>query len=133
MAIDWNSADRRAIGRAVENARLEKGWGKEEACRQAGLSPTTWGRIEQGLRVQDAKLAAALRVLDLGFTLPGTQAGEVVRIGGRAPDDDVDELTNAELTAKVAELERQLRRLAGDPVDENPENQGTTRRRGAAG
>lgn len=47
-----------AIGRAVQAARIERGWGKEEAGRAAGISSITWKRIEDGLRVHDTKLRA---------------------------------------------------------------------------
>lgn len=49
----------------VQQARLDRGWSKEEAARNAGISAITWKRIEDGLGVQDGKLAAALRVLEL--------------------------------------------------------------------
>lgn len=53
------------LGARVEAARLSRGWGKERAAREAEISAITWKRIEDGLSVQDAKRAAALRVLGL--------------------------------------------------------------------
>lgn len=49
----------------VRQRRLERGWGKEEAARRAGISSITWKRIEDAERVQDASMAKALAVLDL--------------------------------------------------------------------
>lgn len=53
------------LGARVEAARLSRGWGKERAAREAEISAITWKRIEDGQGVQDAKRAAALRVLGL--------------------------------------------------------------------
>jgi transcriptional regulator with XRE-family HTH domain len=40
---------------AVRQARLDRGWSKEEAARRAGISSITWKRVEDGLPVQDVK------------------------------------------------------------------------------
>lgn len=48
--------ERQAIGWRVEQARLDHGWTKEEACRGAGVTAATWTRIEAGLPVRDASL-----------------------------------------------------------------------------
>lgn len=74
-----------SLAERVAAARTKKGWSKEEAARNAGISSITWKRIEDGLRVHDSKLAAALEALDMGPDLPpGVQA-----IGN--PDDDLVE------------------------------------------
>lgn len=51
------------IGSAVEQARLDRGWGKEEAARAADISSITWKRVEDGLGVRAAKLRAVEIVL----------------------------------------------------------------------
>lgn len=51
-------------GRAKE-ARLAKGWSKEKAAREAQVSSITYKRVEDGLSVQDAKLAAVTLALGI--------------------------------------------------------------------
>lgn len=60
-----DSEERGQLGRAVEQARLRKGWAKEHAARVAEVSTTTWRRVEEGLTTQDAKLAKVLRAVGL--------------------------------------------------------------------
>ncbi len=43
------------LAKAVKDARLERGWSKEDAARHAGISSITWKRVEDGLRVLDVK------------------------------------------------------------------------------
>lgn len=122
MAIDWDTADRTAIGQAVTSARLAHGWSKEEACRQAGgLSPTTWLRIEAGERVQDAKLVAAAQALELTLELPSTTPGEVVTIG----HPPADRSRAISLEERVIALEEQLSRLLAEH-DDDQGDQATT-------
>jgi DNA-binding XRE family transcriptional regulator len=54
---------RQRLAQAVRAARLRAGLGKEGAARDAGISSITWSRVEDGLSVQDVKLAAVERVL----------------------------------------------------------------------
>jgi transcriptional regulator with XRE-family HTH domain len=57
--------DRGRIAIRVTTARIRRGWSKEEAAKRAGISSITWKRIEDGLRVQDTKLAAVAKALQL--------------------------------------------------------------------
>ena len=66
------------IAKAVEQRRLALKWSKDEAARQAEISRITWRRIEDGLPVQDAKLAAAEDALGME---PGSL--DSVRAGGK--------------------------------------------------
>lgn len=94
MAIDRERVDWKHLGREIEARRVQLEWSKEEAARKAGISSITWKRAEDGLGVQDVKLAAILRVLEIQFVLPGTATDEVVVVGGETPvrsvtvDDD---------------------------------------------
>lgn len=63
---DYTDEGRIRVGKAVEAARLDKGWGKEEAGRHAGISSITWKRIEDGQRVQNTKLRAVEIALGWG-------------------------------------------------------------------
>lgn len=49
----------------VKTARVRRGWSKEHAAREAKISSITWKRVEDGLPVQDAKLAAIGKALQL--------------------------------------------------------------------
>lgn len=77
MAEKLSKADLERVGEVVAQRRTEFGWGKEQAAREAGISSITWKRVEDGLPVQDAKLASVFRALKLhGF---GVERG-VIRI-----------------------------------------------------
>ncbi|WP_409187085.1 helix-turn-helix transcriptional regulator [Amycolatopsis sp. VS8301801F10] len=60
-------AVRQEFGRAVERARVERGWTADEAARRAGVAPKTWQRIEDGVPVRSLTIAK----LDNLFGLPG--------------------------------------------------------------
>ncbi|WP_154021767.1 hypothetical protein [Mycobacteroides abscessus] len=51
------------IGGAVMQARIERGWGKEAAARNAGINSITWKRVEDGLPVRDTSLRAIEKAL----------------------------------------------------------------------
>lgn len=76
--------ERRELGQRVEAARLARGWGKERAAREAEISAITWKRIEDGLTVQDAKLAKALAAVEID--LDDAEQGATV---GAASEDDL--------------------------------------------
>lgn len=63
---DYTEEQRQRIATAVENARVERGWGKEEAGRHAGISSITWKRVEDARRVQVTKLRAIELALGWG-------------------------------------------------------------------
>lgn len=54
-----------ALGKRVRLARLTRGWSKEQASREAGISSITWKRVEDGKSVQDHKRFAVLMALEL--------------------------------------------------------------------
>lgn len=56
--MDYTEEQRLLIAKAVEQARLDRGWGKEEAARHAHISSITWKRVEDANRVQGTKLRA---------------------------------------------------------------------------
>jgi transcriptional regulator with XRE-family HTH domain len=60
-----DDSERLILAGAVKRGRLAKGWGKEQAAREARVSSITWKRVEDGQRVQDAKLAAVLAAVDI--------------------------------------------------------------------
>lgn len=64
--ILWGVETKRIeLGQRLRQARLNRGWSKEQAARKAGISSITWKRIEDGLGVQDAKRFAALRAVGI--------------------------------------------------------------------
>lgn len=85
---DYSAEQRDLIAAAVEQARLDKGWGKEEAARHANISSITWKKVEDGRRVQTTKLRAVEIALGWG-------AGSMDRVARGRPlavqDDDMIE------------------------------------------
>jgi hypothetical protein len=63
---DYTDEQRKRVAAAVEKARLDRGWAKEEAARHARISSITWKRVEDGLRVQTTKLRAVEVALGWG-------------------------------------------------------------------
>ncbi len=57
------------LAEAVRAERLQKGWGKEHAARQASMSSITWSRVENGLPIRADRLGAVEHAL--GWA-PGT-------------------------------------------------------------
>ncbi|MFE5309753.1 hypothetical protein [Isoptericola sp. NPDC056605] len=68
----------------VERERIARGWGKEEAARQAGINSITWKRVEDGERVQDASLGKVLAALETDQAL----AAEAIRAWATRPARD---------------------------------------------
>ena len=99
MLCLMNADERTALGARVKKARIAARMGKEDAARRAGISAITWKRVEDGLRVQDVKLAAVLGALE-----PDTQPPVAPADVRTASDDDL-----------LAELTYRLKRYA--PVD----------------
>lgn len=54
----FTAEERGNIAVQVTAARVERGWGKEEAARRAGISSITWKRVEDGRAVHETKLRA---------------------------------------------------------------------------
>lgn len=79
-ARDWQSVGmpdyRTTVAALVASRRKKQGLSKQAAAKLAGITPTTWRRIEDGDGVQDAKLQAALELLEIS-------------------DDDISRLTSA--------------------------------------
>jgi DNA-binding XRE family transcriptional regulator len=96
-----NEDDRKRLGLEVASARTQKGWSKEKAAREAGVSSITWKRVEDGDVVQDASLAVILGAV--GFNMHG----DVLTPDTPPQRDIVDRV--AELESRLAELERRLR------------------------
>lgn len=96
---------RRAIAQAVRDARLARGWGKEEAARQAGVSSITWKRVEDGFNVQDAKLALILDALDIQAEAVDDAAADMAHV------DSLDEVVR--IAERVA---AEYMKSGGDPV-----------------
>ncbi|WP_074329660.1 helix-turn-helix domain-containing protein [Mycobacteroides abscessus] len=71
----FTEEQRSRIGGAVEQARIERGWGKEAAARHAGISSITWKRVEDGLSVRDTSLRAIEKTL-------GWPPGHMAQLGG---------------------------------------------------
>jgi transcriptional regulator with XRE-family HTH domain len=77
---------RQRLGRTIRAARTDANLTANEAASHAGMSPTTWGRIERGddISVRPATYAAIERVLgwemgSIGLVLEG---GAPVRAAG---------------------------------------------------
>lgn len=110
---------RQAVADEVRRAREQRGWSKEHAARKADISSITWKRIEDGLAVQDVKLAAALRVLEINQRPVGASGDAAsyaagpgdVPAGPTVSDDEVV----AEIRAMRERLEVLERRLSGRP------------------
>lgn len=75
---DYTDEERALIGTAVEAARLDRQWGKEQAARHARISSITWKRVEDGLRVQSTKL----RAIEIAF---GWAFGSIDRLARGRP------------------------------------------------
>ncbi len=60
-----NDKERAELSLRVERARTAVGLSKEAAARKAGVTTTTWRRVESGLRVHDHKLQAILAAVGL--------------------------------------------------------------------
>jgi ribosome-binding protein aMBF1 (putative translation factor) len=113
------SQQREALAERVRLARQERGWSKEHAARKADISSITWKRIEDGLAVQDVKLAAALRVLEINQRSVGAvvDAPSYVAGPGDVPSGPTvsDDEVVAEIRAMRERLEELERRLGGRP------------------
>lgn len=120
------------LAAAVRDARLAKGWSKEEAARKAGISSTTWKRVEDDAPVQDHKLRLIADALGwesgLAFRLKGEQYAPDVAVEearDATPDDDRD------LAALVGEIRRTIddaTRLLGS-IEDRMRNRTTNRGR----
>lgn len=96
-----NADDRRRLGLEVASRRTQKGWSKEKAAREAGVSSITWKRVEDGEVVQDASLAVILGAVGLSMH------GDVLALDAPPQRDIVDRV--ADIEQRLAELERRLR------------------------
>jgi len=112
-----DAKERAALGVRVKKARIAARMGKEAAARKAGISAITWKRVEDGLRVQDVKLAAVLDALE-----PDTQPPVAPADVRTASDDDL-----------LAELTYRLKRYASVGgkvvIPETPPRQGANLKR----
>lgn len=99
---------RSALAEAVYQARLAKGWSKEQAARVAGVSSITWKRVEDDLPVQEHKLRAVSEALGWeprrAFALKAVVAEE-------ADDAPVRAITDDMLMAELQELSRQVQEM----------------------
>lgn len=120
---DQENVDWAALGRSVAQERVKRGWGKEEAGRQAGVSSITWKRIEDGKRVQDAKLGLVLNTLGLAIDAGGavvpTRTRETPRppSGGAAAAQVLRDITER----NIAELQAETEQLAAEIAASEPE------------
>ena len=114
---DMNAEQLERLGRRVDHARLARGWSKEKAAREAGISSITWKRVEDGLGVQDVKRARVLEVLgldDRGEPVGGSaQDGAYVTAPGprahsRVSDEEVLMLID-EMRSRLDVIERRIR------------------------
>lgn len=86
----FTDEQRGLLAAAVERARLDLGWGKEEAARHAHISSITWKRVEDGQRVQATKL----RAIEIALGWGGGSMDRVAR--GRpvvvADNDNIEQI-----------------------------------------
>lgn len=80
-------AEREKLGQDVAAMRVQRGWSKEEAARRAGVSSITWKRVEDGLRVQDAKLGRVVQALGYYLSEEGVIRQPVSLEKTPRPDD----------------------------------------------
>lgn len=85
MGMTEHEPDLTVVANAVTAARVRKGLSKEEAARLAGISSITWKRVEDGLRVQDAKLSAVMQTLGLAQS-PAPQFPQLPQLPRDAPN-----------------------------------------------
>lgn len=88
----------------VRQARLALGWSKESAARKAGISSITWKRIEDGLSVQEASMAKALKALGVVTEQRSTYVA--------APDDG-----KGTGDASLDDIMREIRQMRADIED----------------
>lgn len=74
--------DRKKLAEQVKARRLAIGMSKEKVARAADVSVITFRRVEDGEPVQDAKLAAILRAINLGG---GEDVSVTSKTSGSAP------------------------------------------------
>lgn len=92
-----------SLGEKVRLARLDHGWSKEEAARQAGISSITWKRIEDGQGVQDAKRYAALKLLGLNELGEPTSGDPQAELIAEVMTADLSESTRAYILRSLRE------------------------------
>jgi DNA-binding XRE family transcriptional regulator len=98
------------LGQRVEQERVSRGWGKEQAAREAGISSITWKRIEDGQPVQDMKRRA------VEITL-GWEYGSMDRVmEGREPVVMVGPLQRAEPPGAAFSRDREANRPLWEAV-----------------
>lgn len=114
----------------IRARRIEKGYTQPKAAEAAGISITTWNSIEKG-RSSGAALARAAICRLLGWSpdsierlergdkplehvYGGGAEDEVGPAEAQAADDVIGRLS--EQDEKIAQLERAVRRLAGDQL-----------------
>lgn len=104
--------DLSGLAARVTAARTRLGWSKERAAREAGVSSITLKRVEDGLAVQDTKLAAILQALQLNDEprVPGLRGGAVTSERMRAAVDNEAARMFAEAEIAAARLMEE-----GDP------------------
>lgn len=93
------------LGNQVRDARVAKGWGKEEAARQAGMSSITWKKVEDGKSVHDTSLAQVLQAVGLGSDSPADTPTPAISV--RVPSAVVSNLSDVELEELKAFLTAQ--------------------------
>lgn len=126
--------DLEKVGRAVERQRVAQGLSKEAAARKAGISSITWKRVEDGLPVQDAKLAKVMQVARLGsdrYDEMGRRRydGQASEIAAPTTWGDVLrerreqlDLTQSQLAAGAGVAEEIIARTEADELAPEPEN-----------
>lgn len=93
--------ERGKIAAQVTAARVERGWGKEEAARRADISSITWKRVEDGFAVHETKLRAIETALEWpegtmsataqGNATPTPNSGGGVHVVGQVARNGVEE------------------------------------------
>ena len=101
-----NDEQRAALGALVAAARRQRYGTKSAAYQAAGVNATTWSHIEDGIRVREDRLVAAVR------TLWPSSGGDWHKIATDAPADrPLIAYTNRvlldELEARLTERERE--------------------------
>lgn len=115
-----SGADRQRLATAVVRERSLRGLPAYKAAALAGVSPVTWARIENGERVQTAKLAGVDRVFHWE---PGTAEAILAGQDPPLPDPRIAEIMRSRV---FTEEEKQIVIEALPPRREPPRHESDT-------
>src|SRR5690606_2071658 len=116
--VDMTDEQRTRLAARIRAERMRQYASKSAAYRQAGLNAATWDRLEQGERVREDRLIAALKLL-------WPHSGGDWRQIDTAPDEPARTVEDrlAEIERRLAAVEQTLYEGTGEPNDTPPMSQ----------